>query len=208
MPRAGLAASSVTEAGAQLADEVGFDQLSMGLLADRLGVKTPSLYKHVGSRADLAHRVAVLAMTELGDAVRDATQGRAGRDALIAAAQAWRAFVKQHPGRYAAANAARVSGPDDPLVPASARLLASLAAVLHGYQLNPAQEIHALRMLRSALHGFVTLEVTGGFQIDADVEDSFTWMVALVDHGLTSARASTVSRRRDGALTSPSSSSG
>ena len=81
MPRAGLAPASVTEAGAALADEVGSAQLSMGLLAERLGVKAPSLYKHVDSLADLAHRIAVLALTELGDAIRDATQGRAGRDA-------------------------------------------------------------------------------------------------------------------------------
>ncbi len=188
MPRVGLAQTSVTEAGARLADEIGFDQLSMGLLAERLGVKAPSLYKHVDSLADLAHRIGVLAMTELGDAIRDATQGRAGSDALTAAAQVMRTYVKQHPGRYAAGNEARVTGPEDPLIAASNRLLASLSAVLRGYQLDPAQEIHALRTLRSTLHGFATLEVSGGFQIDTDVDDSFTWMIALLDQGLKSAR--------------------
>lgn len=84
MPRAGLTPASVTAAGAALADEVGIDRLSMGLLAERLGVRTPSLYKHVAGQADLVHRIAVLAMTEVADALRDATQGRAGRDALVA----------------------------------------------------------------------------------------------------------------------------
>lgn len=189
MPRAGLAPASVTDAGAALADEIGFDQLSMGLLAERLGIKTPSLYKHVDSLADLAHRIAVLAVTELGDAIRDATQGRAGSDALTAAAQAMRTYVKEHPGRYAAGNGARPTGPDDPLIPASGRLLASLSAVLRGYQLDPSQEIHAIRMLRSVLQGFATLEVTGGFQIDTDVDDSFTWMVNLIDQGLQFAQS-------------------
>ena len=186
MPRAGLAAASVTEAGAALADEVGFDQLSMGLLAERLGVKTPSLYKHVDNLADLTHRIAVLAMVELGDALRDATQGRAGGDALAAAAQAMRAYVKEHPGRYAAGNLAVPTGPDDPLIPAANRLLGSLSAVLRGYQLEPSDEIHALRMLRSMLHGFTTIEVSGGFQFDTDVDESFTWMVNLIDRGLQS----------------------
>jgi hypothetical protein len=45
-------------------------------------------------------------------------------------------------------------------------------------------------MLRSALHGFATLEVTGGFRFDTDVDDSFTWMVNLIDHGLRSAQGS------------------
>jgi AcrR family transcriptional regulator len=188
VPRAGLGQASVTEAGAALADETGLEQLSMGLLAERLGVKTPSLYKHVDGLADLTHRIAILAMTELGDAVRDATQGRAGGDALIAAAQAMRTYVKEHPGRYAAGNNARPTGPDDPLLPAADRVLASLSAVLRGYHLDPGQEIHALRMLRSMLHGFATLEVTGGFMIDASVDDSFAWMVHLIDDGLKSTR--------------------
>ena len=190
MPRAGLAPASVTEAGAMLADEIGFAQLSMGLLAERLGVKTPSLYNHVDNLADLIHRIAVLAATELGDALLDAIQGRAGSDALIVAAQAMRAYVKEHPGRYAAGNAVQPAGPDDPLTTAITRLLGSLSAVLRGYQLDPAQEIHALRMLRSMLHGFATLEVEGGFRFDTDVDDSFTWMVDLIDHGLQSAQGS------------------
>lgn len=184
MPRAGLAPASVTEAGAMLVDEIGFAQLSMGLLAERLGVKTPSLYKHVTSQADLAHRIAILATTELGDAIRDATQGRASSDALTAAAHAMRTYVREHPGRYAAVNSAHPDGPDDQFIPARDRLLASFAAVLRGYQLDPAQEIHALRMLRSMLHGFPTLEAAGGFQLDTDIDDSFTWIITFIDQGL------------------------
>ena len=125
MPRAGLAPASVTEAGAALADQIGFAQLSMGPLAERLGVRTPSLYKHVSSQADLAHRIAILAMTELGDAIRDTAQARAGGEALAAGAQAMRTYVKEHPGRYAAVNNARPDGPDDPLIPASDHALTS-----------------------------------------------------------------------------------
>lgn len=185
MPRAGLAPASVTEAGAALVD---VDQLSMVTLAERLGVKTPSLYKHVDSLADLTHRIAVLATTEVTDALRDATQGLAASDALSAAAHVWRAYGRDHPGRYAAANNARPTGPDDPLVAANNRLLASLSAVLRGYQLDPSQQIHALRTLRSSLHGFVTLEAASRFTLDTDIDQSFTWMVTLLDHGLRTAK--------------------
>ena len=154
------------------------------------------LYKHVDSLADLAHRIAILAWTEFGDAIRDATQGRAGRDALTAGAQAMRTYVKEHPGRYAAANAAQPAGPDDPLIAATARVMAPGAAMLRGYQLDPSQEIHALRMLRSTIHGFTTLEVTGGFQIDADIDDSFTWTVNFIDHGLQASTAASTDNPR------------
>ena len=188
MPRAGLTAASVSRAGAELVDEVGFENLSMGLLAERLGVKTPSLYKHVASQADLAHRIAILSMTEFADAIRDATQGRAGNDALVAGAQAMRTYVLTHPGRYAAANAARPTGPDDPLVPAIERVVASWAAMLHGYHLDRDEEIHALRMLRSTLHGFAELEAAGGFRGRGPVDESFTWLLRFLDQGLLARR--------------------
>lgn len=184
MPRAGLSAAAVTEAGAALADEIGFPQLSMGLVAERLGVRTPSLYKHVVSQAELSHRIGVLAMDELADTLRDALQGRSGRDALVAGAHAMRAYVREHPGRYAAGNAARATGPDDPLRPATRRVLASWTAMVHGYGLDPREEIHALRLLRSVLDGFSTFEASGGFQIDTSVDESFTWVLGFLDRGL------------------------
>ncbi|WP_216900167.1 TetR/AcrR family transcriptional regulator [Nocardia alni] len=196
MPRAGLTPVSVTEAAAELVDEIGFDQLSMGVLAERLGVRGPSLYKHVTSQAELAHRIGVLAMTELADVVRDAIQGLSGGEALAAGAQAMRMYVKRHPGRYAAGNTATATGPEDPLVAATERVLATWAAMLRGYRIEPSQEIHALRMLRSVLHGFATLEASGGFRIEADVDESFSWIIDFIDHGLRSTAVADGTRPR------------
>lgn len=184
MPRPGLDPVAVTRAAAELADEVGLERLTMGLLAERLGVKTPSLYNHVDNQADLIHRIAVLAMTELADVIRDATQGRSGKEALVAGAHAMRTYVLQHPGQNAAGNAALILGPDDPLIPAVGRVLDSWKAMLHGYRLEPEKEIHALRMLRSLLRGFTALEAIGSFQIDVDLDDSFTWTLGFIDQGL------------------------
>ncbi|WP_423922828.1 TetR-like C-terminal domain-containing protein [Frigoribacterium sp. 2-23] len=196
MPRAGLDAAVVTEAAAVLADEIGLAQLSMSVVAERLGVKAPSLYKHVENLPDLVRRVAVLAATELGDALRDALQGRAGRDALEAAAQTVRRYVKEHPGRYSATVGVRPvdadsgANADDALARALDRSLASFAAALRGYALDPADDIHALRMLRSILHGFATLEASDGFQLGTDVDASFSWMIDFVDRGLRAGPAS------------------
>jgi AcrR family transcriptional regulator len=174
----------VVAAGAAIADEVGLAGLSMGLVAERLGVRTPSLYKHIDGLADLQRRIALLAMTEAGDAIRDAMQGLAGPAALDALARALRDFVLAHPGRYAATVGEKSGGPDDPLTIAGDRVIGSMSAVLRGYEIKPADMDHALRTLRSLLHGFATLQVANGFQWNADTEESFTWLIAFADRGL------------------------
>jgi AcrR family transcriptional regulator len=186
VPRAGLDPAAVVAAGAALADEVGFAALSMGQLAERVGVRTPSLYKHVTGQDDLARRIAALALAEAADAVGTATQGRAGRDALAAAAHAFRDFVLAHPGRYAATIGVEPTGPDDPIAVSGARLLVAFTAVLHGYDIAPVDMDHALRAVRSAFSGFATLQSASGFQWSADVDESFEWLIDLVDRGLRS----------------------
>jgi AcrR family transcriptional regulator len=184
VPRAGLDAAKVVAAGAALADEVGFAELTMGRLAERVGVRVPSLYKHIASQDDLNRQIAALAIAEAADAIGAATQGRAGHDALAAAARALRDFVVAHPGRYAATIGITPTGPDDPIVIAERRGLAPFEAVLRGYDIAPQDMTHALRALRSIFHGFATLQATNGFQWPTDIDESFEWLINLVDRGL------------------------
>ncbi|GAA5197339.1 TetR/AcrR family transcriptional regulator [Rugosimonospora acidiphila] len=184
MPRAGLARSAVVGAAADLADEVGYHNLTMGLLAERLGVRTPSLYKHVTSLADVQHRIATLAVTQLDDVTRDAIAGWAGRQALAALATAFRDYIRHHPGRYVATIGAPMSGHDDPLYQAGARLLHTMTAALRGYCLPSDQTVHALRTLRATFHGFATLQAFNGFQRPDDPDETFHWLIELIDRGL------------------------
>ena len=184
MPRAGLSTEQVVAAGAALVDEIGFQALSLAALAERLGVKPPALYKHIDSLADLQHRIAVQAMNELGDAVRDALQGKAGLDALTALFGAVRGYVERHPGRYSATIGARFDGADDPLYAAGLRVINSIRAVLSGYGIKPDDLDHAIRSLRCTVHGFAALQAAHGFQWSNDPDESFTWMITFADAGL------------------------
>ncbi|MDO9378422.1 MAG: TetR-like C-terminal domain-containing protein [Nocardioidaceae bacterium] len=186
MPRAGLTRDGVVAAGADLADEIGWAELTLARVAESVGVRAPSLYKHIAGQADLGRRVAALAFDEAADAMGSAIQGRAGVDALGAAARALRDFVLGHPGRYGATLGARAvpGDADDPVAAAAARGLEPLRSVLRGYDVAPDDEVHALRALRSIFHGFATLQSAGGFQYATDVDDSYEWLIAFVDHGL------------------------
>jgi AcrR family transcriptional regulator len=184
MPRVGLRTEDVVASAATLVDEIGFHELTMGVLAQRLGVRAPSLYKHVTSLADLQHKLATVAMNELGEAIRDALQAKAGHDALYAMFSAVRAYVRDHPGRYMSTIGVEHSGEDDPLYVASARVLNSIGAVLKGYGIGDDERDHAIRTMRCLIHGFAGLAAADGFQWAADPEVSFDWMIEFVDRGL------------------------
>ena len=186
MPRAGLSPAEVVAAGAAMADEVGIGAVSLTALADRLGVKPPALYKHVDNLADLRHRIATLAMTEFGEALRDALQGLSGLDALTALFTALRSYITAHPGRYTATTGAEFRGEDDPLLVAGTRVIASIRAVLAGYGIGPGEVDHAIRTVRCTIHGFALLQAANGFQWSNDADESFAWMISFVDAGLRS----------------------
>ncbi|MCK8676320.1 TetR/AcrR family transcriptional regulator [Streptomyces lichenis] len=178
MVRAGLTAERVTLAGAELADEVGLDRVSMSQLARRLGVRDASLYAHVRGLEDLRGRIALLAADEKTIRIAEATAGRAGRDALIAFADAWRDYAHAHPGRYAATQAGiRIDPALAARAPGPRRAMELTYGILRGYALAEPDLTDAVRLLRSALHGFVTLEASGGFAHQRSPQES--WVRAL-----------------------------
>lgn len=161
MVRAGLSGARLAQAGAELADEVGFDQVTVSELARRFGVQVASLYSHVRNSDDLKTRIATVALTELADQATAAVAGRAGRDALVAVADAYRTYAQSHPGRYAASR--HTSSPTPDFLAAGRRHSELMGAVLRGYDLDEPTQTDAIRMLGSFIHGYVTLELAGSF---------------------------------------------
>jgi AcrR family transcriptional regulator len=185
MPRAGLTETRVVEEGERIADEVGLTNLTLAALADRLGVRQPSLYKHITGADGLRRSISVRAKQELAGVLGRAAVGRARAEAITAMARAYRAWAREHPGRYAAAQRAPVAGDVDDEI-ASATVTQVAFDVMGGYELRDDDAVDAIRALRAALHGFVTLEAGGGFGLPVDVDRSFDRLVA----GLATAFAS------------------
>jgi AcrR family transcriptional regulator len=186
MPRAGLDTEAVVSAAAQVADTEGLEAVTLARLAATLGVRAPSLYAHIGGLEDLRRRIGGRGANELADALQAAAAGRAGGEALQAVADAYRAYAHEHPGTYAALQ--RAPGADDgKAVAAAARVVDVVLAVLRGYGLEGDDALHATRVLRAAIHGFVSLEADGGFGLPLALDESFTQLVAVLDRGLAPA---------------------
>ena len=175
MVRAGLTAAKVTEAAAELADEAGSDRLTVSAVARRLGVKDASLYSHVKNLRELRVRVALLAGIEMTDRIGSAVAGRAGKDALIAFADAYRGYALDHPGRYTVSQMG--FSPEEFAVSDSTALRRSVEltyGMLRAYGLGEPDLTDAARLLRSTFHGYIHLELSGAFNHPRRVRESWT----------------------------------
>ncbi|WP_405974653.1 WHG domain-containing protein [Streptomyces sp. NBC_00988] len=184
MARAGLTADRVVAAAADLADEVGFENVSLSALARGFGVKDASLYSHVRNLQDLRTRVAFLAGGELVDRIAVAVADRTDREALGAFADAYRAYALEHPGRYAATQI-RI---DQSLIagsPALRRTAEITYGMLRAYGLEEPDLTDAVRLLRSTFHGYCALESSGGFGAPRDVQRSWERAVDALHVALT-----------------------
>jgi len=176
MPRAGLNRERIAQQAATVADQTGLDQLTLAAVAARCGVSLPGLYKHVDGVDAVKWDIAVLAVREMTAELAQATAGLAGRDALVALSHAYRRYARAHPGRYAASVRAPARG-DDEYAAAGAAAVGLVATVLKGYRIEGTDMIDAVRMLRAALHGFVSMEAAGGFGLPQSVDATFTRMI-------------------------------
>lgn len=176
MPKAGLTQAIVTDEAARMADEVGLSRLTLAALARRLGVRQPSLYKHVQSLDALQRNISVLAKTELAGILARAAVGRSRADAITSISNAYRAWALQHPGRYTAAQRPPTPGDLDAEA-ADQAVVGIVLDALAGYGLSGDDAIDATRALRAALHGFVTLESAGGFALPVSIDRSFDRLV-------------------------------
>lgn len=177
MPRAGLSPETVIDAAAELAEAEGLAALTLARLAARLGVRPPSLYKHVDGLDAVLRGLSLRGLREARLRLEWAAVGKARDPALFALAHAYWRFARERPGLYAAS--LRQAGPGDrEIAAANDALLGTVLAVLAGYGIGGDDALHAARGLRAVIHGFVSLDASGAFRLKRDLDESFDRLLA------------------------------
>jgi hypothetical protein len=116
--------------------------------------------------------------------MRRASTGQARQDAIGALASAYRAYALTHPGRYG--YVIRAPTPGDAIwEAAAAEILSILDDVFTGYGITGADAVDAARFVRSVLHGFVSLELGGGFGLPQSADTSFQRLVRATNRALS-----------------------
>ena len=163
--------AQIAGAARALLDAEGPEALTMRRLAGVLGIKAPSLYRHLPDKAALEALVVAAGFAELAAALADAAAGADGGDAagaagrLTAIARAYRAYAVAHPHLYRLMNyqPLRRDLLPDGLEARAAQPLAEAA----GYD-----EARARAMWAFA-HGMVSLEIDGRFPPRADLDEAW-----------------------------------
>lgn len=183
MARQRIDLPDVISAATTLLDADGLDALTLGRVAEELGVGSPALYNHIDGLDALRRLLADQANGRLAELLRDAAVGRSGGVAVRAVAHAYRAFARDHPGQYAA-TLLPASSPAGGSAASQAEIVRVLARILEGYGLHDDGAVHGARVVRSAVHGFVTLEATESFVHPQDHDESFSALVDFLVAGL------------------------
>lgn len=178
-----LSRTAVVKRAAELADEIGLDELTITKLGRALGIAPPGIYRHVKDVADLRRAVGQQASGEAAVLLSTACAGLSGREALMALATSLRTWAGEHPGRYAALQIAPDPADHDGQAAAEEVLLAIVSA-LRAYQLSGDDLTDAIRLIRSTLHGFVMLDLGGGFKQARSVDETFFRIVDFLDAAL------------------------
>ncbi len=196
MARKGLNTDRIVEAAAELIAEKGFDQFSLRELADRLDVKTASLYNHISSLSELTSHIGELTFERMAKQLYGGTEDASSFDALYHVAIGYRKFAKENPELYK--TIVKIPSTGDPkLVEKGRNFVHSLYPLLEACGLSEKDIIHFSRTIRSAIHGFVTLEEAGFFGTMADADESYSYMVKTLIQSLKAGMGRRISDGND-----------
>lgn len=182
--RAGLDPQMVIQAAADIVDREGVEALTLAALATHFKVAVPSLYNHVGGMPGLQQQLALMGRRQIAQQLGRAVMGKSGDDAVIAMADAYRAYVKAHPGVYACTLHVADERDTESRAAEDEAVEVALKVLAH-YDLHDEMALHMVRGFRSLVHGFASLEIAGGFGMPLDLDKSFRLLMQGYIHMLS-----------------------
>lgn len=182
--KARLDRKAVLDAAIKLINSEGLEALTLQRLANRLSIRIPSLYNHIDGLPGLRQDLALASASTLLERMTAAVVGISGEKAVLALAHAYRTFAMEFPGLYLAGIRSSVYQNSPELDEVQNRAVKLVETVLSPIGLENDDSIHAIRGLRSLIHGFVMLEISGGFGIPLDCNESFMRLIKYFIEGI------------------------
>lgn len=163
---------AIVAVGRDLVERGGAERLTMQAVADRVGVRPPSLYKRVRDRQELLGLVVGATVDDLTSRLVATTDDPDPRRRIVAQADALRAFAHERPVGFSLVFGAH--GAPRPEPAAATRSVAPLldaVAELTG----PAHALDGARLVTAWANGFITMELGDSLRMGGDVDAAWAW---------------------------------
>jgi len=183
MPRAGIDKQVILQAAIEIANTEGLENVTLKALSQKLGIQTPSLYNHVKGLDDLKDMLVIYGLNQIERVLSEAAIGISGDDAVKSIAKAYLTFARNNPGLYEATQWIN-RWQNNEIKQASEGIINLIGKVVYGYNLKDNDITHVIRIIRSLLHGFASLEHYGSFGNPISADESFDLMLSVLIHGL------------------------
>jgi AcrR family transcriptional regulator len=173
--RARTSSAEIVAAGRDLLEAGGLDGVTMQAIADRVGVRAPSLYKRFPSRGALIAAVAAAALEDLTRQLAPLSRDPDPGAGLRSLAIAFRQFARANPRTYELLfrNLPPDARPPAELNAAAAAPILEVAKRLVGAD----RALEAARLVTAFAHGFVSMELSGAFRLGGDVDAAYAYGV-------------------------------
>ncbi len=171
--RARTSPPEIVTAGRALLEAGGLDAVTMLAVAERVGVRAPSLYKRFPNRGALIAAIGAAALDELRDAMTPSGREADPGAGLRAVADTYRAFAHRNPRTYELLfmSLPADSRPSDEQTTRAAAPVLELVERLVG----PDRALEAARLVTAYAHGFVSMELSGAFRLGGDVDEAYRY---------------------------------
>lgn len=163
--------SEIISTAKHLLETQGLENLSMQTLASALGIRAPSLYKHIKNKSQLVRAILESLVTSLGEVLANAATGSHPSADLRAMARAYRAFAHKHSTLYSLLYSTLVEEMQ-PNIKVSVMAVAPLLDTMERW-VGKEQSLSATRVVVAFNHGFVDMELAGMFRMGGNVEEAF-----------------------------------
>ena len=174
----------IIEVCVEMIDKDGFQNLSIKTIADRIGIKPPSLYKHFqGGLDEIKEAILVYGWREIDIKIAKSAVGKSREEGLKVMCYALREFAHDHPGVFEAIcwHNSYTSELNHEITKG---VISSLYSILDSLEFDEVRKMHTLRSLRGFVEGFSLLELHGSFGDEISLDESFAYGVDALISGI------------------------
>ena len=175
----------IIETSANIANEIGLDNLSLKIIAEKLNIKSPSLYNHISSLDEVKQRLMIYGWKQMEEKILESAVGVTGYNALKNMCKAFYDYTTNNKGVFTAMLWYNKYA-SDRLETATNRLFKVIFKVMQPLNITDENINHIIRTLRSFLEGFSLLVNNNAFGNPVSIEESFDLSLEIIMNGIKS----------------------